>query len=210
MRSQHWLSELGPGHPGVIGYKNLLEASPVPQEAVESTIQTLAPVLESRYDRWYLRQKDLELLATVAERYKTLVEFIDAFTLEPMTNTEIDRLEAEDVVTLITVHSAKGTESPVCFVAGARPGTYPHVRSYGEIESEEEERRILYVAMTRAKNELFITRSTDYRSSYWVVNSPTEGEEYFLADVPQNLVEQKIEGWSSSFGSGLGSLEDIY
>jgi DNA helicase-2/ATP-dependent DNA helicase PcrA len=202
--------ELCPGHPGVIGYKSLMDSSGVPEKAVKSAIQTLSPVLESRYDRWHLRQKDLELLATVAERYKSLVEFIDAFTLEPMTNTEIYKLEAEDVVTLITVHSAKGTEAPICFVAGAKPGTYPHVRSFGELESEEEERRILYVAITRAKNELFITRSTDDRSSFWVANSPTEGEEYFLADVPQNLVAHKIEGWSPSVASELTSLKDIY
>jgi DNA helicase-2/ATP-dependent DNA helicase PcrA len=111
---------------------------------------------------------------------------------------------------LITVHSAKGTEAPICFVAGARQGTYPHVRSYGELESEEEERRILYVAMTRAKNELFITRSTDYRSGFWVINSPTEGEEYFLEDVPPDLVTHKIEGWAPSVVSGLASLKDKY
>ncbi len=204
------VQRLGPGHPGVIGYKRLIKTSAVPQKALEIAIQTLAPVLETRYDRWQFRRKDLELLATVAERYKSLVEFIDAFTLEPMTNTEIDRLEAEDVVTLITVHSAKGTEAPICYVAGAKQGTYPHVRSFGELDSEEEERRILYVAMTRAKNELFITRSTDYRSGFWVVNAPTEGEEYFLAEVPQDLVTHKIEGWSPSVTAGLSSLKDIY
>jgi DNA helicase-2/ATP-dependent DNA helicase PcrA len=202
--------QMGPGHPAVIGYKNVMDASTVPQNAVKSAIQTLAPVLESRYDRWHLRQKDLELLATVAERYKSVVEFIDAFTLEPMTNTEFNRLEAEDVVTLITVHSAKGTEAPICFVAGAKQGTYPHVRSIGELESEEEERRVLYVAMTRAKNELFITRSTDYRSGFWMANSPAEGEEYFLEDVPQNLAAHKIEGWSPYVASGLTSLKDVY
>ena len=202
--------QIGAGHPGAVGYRRLIDAASVPQKAVKSAIQTLAPVLESRYDRWHFRRKDLELLAAAAERYNSLEEFIDAFTLEPMTNTQIDKLEAENVVTLITVHSAKGTEAPICFVAGAKQGTYPHVRSYGELDSEEEERRVLYVAMTRAKNELFITRSTDFRSGFWVVNSPTAGEEYFLADVPQNLVAHKIEGWSPSGVSGLTSLRDVY
>ena len=64
----------------------------------------------------------------------------------------------DDAVLIITVHSAKGTEAPICFVANAKQGTYPHVRSCGEIDAEEEERRILYVALTRAKNELFITK----------------------------------------------------
>jgi DNA helicase II / ATP-dependent DNA helicase PcrA len=203
-------NRFGSGHPGVVGYRKLLDLVPEPHRAVKSAISTLAPVLETRYDRWHLRRKDLELLATVCQRYKTLVEFIDAFTLEPMTNTQIDRLDAEDVVTLITVHSAKGTEAPICFVAGARQGTYPHVRSYGDIDAEEEERRVLYVAMTRAKNELFITRANDYRAGFWVVNSPTEGEEYFLADVPKSLVNQRIEGWAPSLSGGLRSLEDTY
>jgi len=184
---------LGSDHPGLVGYMNLLDPSYRPQKLVKSATRTLSPILETRYDRWQFRQKDLELLATVAERYKSLVEFIDAFTLEPMTNSELDRLEAEDVVTLSTIHSAKGTEASVCFVAGAKQGTYPHVRSFGDIESEEEERRILYVAMTRAKNELFITRSSDHRGGFWVANTPTKGEEYFLADVPQNLVAHKIK-----------------
>jgi DNA helicase-2/ATP-dependent DNA helicase PcrA len=204
------VKQMGSSHPGVIGYQKLIAASSIPQKAVKSAVQTLTPILESRYDRWHSRRKDLELLDAAAGRYKTLVEFIDAFTLEPMTNTEIDRLDAEDVVTLITVHSAKGTEAPVCFVAGAKQGTYPHFRSYGELESEEEERRILYVAMTRAKNELFITRSTDYRSGFWILNSPAGGEDYFLEDVPQELVTHKIEGWSATAACGLTSLKDIY
>ena len=110
----------------------------------------------------------------------------------------------------ITVHSAKGTEASICFVAGAKQGTYPHVRAFGDIESEEEERRVLYVAMTRAKNELYVTRSTDYRSGFWVLNTPTKGEEYFLADVPEKLIAHKTEYWLSSPTGGLNSLEDIY
>jgi len=201
---------LGAGHPGLIGYKNLLSPSSEPKTLVKSAAGTLGPVLETRYDRWHLRRKDLELLAAAAERYRTLAEFIDAFTLEPMTNTELDRLEEEDVVTLITVHSAKGTEAAICFVAGARQGTYPHIRSFGDLDAEEEERRILYVAMTRARNELFITRANDYRSGFWIANSPTEGEAYFLADVPETLVDHQIEGWLSAPAVGLNGLEDSY
>lgn len=202
--------KLGARHPGLIGFQRLLNPSSGPQELVESATGTLSPILETRYDRWHLRRKDFELLTTVAERYRSLVDFIDAFTLEPMTNTELNRLEAEDVVTLITVHSAKGTEAPTCFVAGARQGTYPHIRSLGDLDSEEEERRILYVAMTRAKNELFITRSNDWRGGFWVANSSAAGEEYFLADVPENLVAHKIEGWGSYPSSRGDFLEDIY
>jgi DNA helicase-2/ATP-dependent DNA helicase PcrA len=78
---------LGARHPGLIGYKSQLNPSLGPKMLVKSATHTLFPILETRYDRWHLRRKDLELLATVAERCQTLVEFIDAFTLEPMTNT---------------------------------------------------------------------------------------------------------------------------
>jgi len=127
-----------------------------------------------------------------------------------MTSTEIEKLENDDAVLLITVHSAKGTEAPICFVANAKQGTYPHSRSCGDLDSEEEERRILYVALTRAKNELFITRSTDCRSGFYVQNKPTEGEEYFLSEVPEKLVMREIHGWNPDYSSGLSSLKDVY
>ena len=72
---------------------------------------------------------------------------------------------------------------PVCFVANAKQGVYPHKRSYGELESEEEERRVLYVAMTRAQNELFVSRSMDDGVLFYLENNPAEGEDYFLAQV---------------------------
>ena len=128
-----------------------------------------------------------------------------------MTTTQIEQLENEDAVLLITVHSAKGTEAPICFVANAKPGTYPHSRNYGDLDAEEEDRRVLYVAMTRAKNELFITRSTNTRSGFAVMNKPTVGEEYFLASVPDALVTAEVHGWQPNFPKGgLSSLKDIY
>lgn len=201
--------KLGNSH-GVVGaYKETLENYSVTKRCVLSAIHNLTPILKERYDRWNYRSRDLELLSSVAERYKSVSDFIDAFTLEPMTSTEINQLEVDDAVTLITVHSAKGTEAPICFVANAKPGTYPHFRSYGDITSEEEERRILYVALTRAKNELFITRSSDYRSSFYVANKPTEGEEYFLSEVPDELVRNEIIGWSAD-NNELSRLKDIF
>ncbi len=166
--------------------------------------------MKDRYDKWQQRSLDLELLVEVSERYSTLSELIDDFTLEPMTNTEINKLEEEDVVTLITVHSAKGTESRICFVVNAKPGTYPHSRSFGDLDSEEEERRVLYVACTRAKDVLYVTRSTDTRGGFYMTNSPTKGEEYFLADVPGDLVEKKIHDWQLGRAGGLASLKDVY
>lgn len=203
------LERLGDDHNAFISLKEAIDRKSLLKDCVSSAIENLTPILKERYERWKQRSQDLKLLATVSKRYKSMNEFIDTFTLEPMTSTEIEKLEVDDAVTLITVHSAKGTEAPVCFVAGAKQGTYPHLRSYGDIQSEEEERRILYVALTRAKNELFVTRSTDSRSSFYVQNKPTKGEAYFLADVPKELVQIKNVGLSPATKHAFG-LRDIY
>lgn len=204
------LSEsIGVTHKAITSYIQTNSSQNRPKLCVSNAVQSLTPILKEKYDKWNFRYQDLKLLITVAERYKTVSDFIDAFTLEPMTSTEIKKLENDDAVLLITVHSAKGTEAPICFVANAKPGTYPHCRSYGDIDSEEEERRVLYVAFTRAKNELFITRST-YRSGFWVTNKPTKGEEYFLSEVPDKLAMKKNHGWDPDSSSGLSSLKDVY
>ncbi|MCP4458107.1 MAG: ATP-dependent helicase [Cytophagales bacterium] len=205
------LSEsIGSSHNAITSFKLTDSNKNIPKLCISSAVQALTPILKERYDKWNYRYQDLKLLITVAEKYKTISDFIDAFTLEPMTSTEIEKLENDDAVLMITVHSAKGTEAPICFVANAKQGTYPHVRSCGEIDAEEEERRILYVALTRAKNELFVTRSTDYRSGFYVQNKPTEGEEYFLSEVPEELVMKETHGWNPDSSSGLSSLKDVY
>src|SRR3989304_739620 len=205
------LSEnIGATHGAITSYEKVNSSQNTPKLCVSNAVQSLTPILKERYDKWNYRYQDLKLLITVSEKYKTISDFIDAFTLEPMTSTEIEKLENDDAVLLITVHSAKGTEAPICFVANAKQGTYPHSRSCGDIDSEEEERRILYVAFTRAKNELFITRSTDYRSGFYVQNKPTEGEEYFLSEVPDKLVMREIHGWNPDYSSGISSLKDVY
>ena len=64
----------------------------------------------------------------------------------------VEQPQEEDMLKLVTVHSAKGTEVQVVYIIQAQPGIYPHARSLGNLQDEEEERRILYVAMTRARD----------------------------------------------------------
>jgi len=201
---------LGASHHAVSAYNQTCSNQISPKACISNAVQALTPILKERYAKWNFRNQDLKLLITVSERYRTISDFIDAFTLEPMTGTEIQRLEVDDAVLLITVHSAKGTEAPICFVANAKQGTYPHSRSYGDLESEEEERRVLYVALTRAKNELIVTRSTDHNSGFYVQNKATEGEEYFLSDIPEHLISKEIHGWQPDISKGLSSLMDVY
>nr|VFK10884.1 MAG: DNA helicase-2 / ATP-dependent DNA helicase PcrA [Candidatus Kentron sp. LPFa] len=202
---------LGETHDAVRAYRRTDAEREIPKSCISSAVESVAPVLKERYDKWNVRSQDLKLLVTVSEKYSAIGDFIDAFTLEPMTNTEVERLDGDDAVLLITVHSAKGTEAPLCFVANARPGRYPHSRSFGDIDSEEEERRILYVALTRAKDELFVTRSAEYRGGFYLGNSPAEGEEYFLSEIPDELVAREIHGYDAAgYSEGIDFLEDVY
>ncbi len=86
------------------------------------------------------------------------MNFLEEYVLDPVSISEIERQSDSDVVTLITIHSAKGTEQKVCYVANVTPGQYPHARAQGNFDEVEEERRVLYVALTRAQNELILTK----------------------------------------------------
>jgi DNA helicase-2/ATP-dependent DNA helicase PcrA len=168
------------------GIKTVLECWDEPKSALQAGASFLEPILSERYVDWNVRKKDFDLLVRLAERYQNLMRFIETYTLDPITSTAVTRSENQDVVTLITVHSAKGTESPVCYIIRAEPGMYPHMRSVGKQDEEEEERRTLYVAMTRAKDDLILTRSEgQFRYSYFHGDID---ESYFLTDVPDDLI----------------------
>ncbi|MES0447211.1 MAG: ATP-dependent helicase [Desulfobacterales bacterium] len=171
----------------VEGPKTIIKYWDTPAKALSAGASFLGPILSERYDKWNLRRKDFEMLVRLAERYRNLMRFIETYTLDPITSTAATRLENQDVATLITVHSAKGTESPVCYVIRAEPGMYPHIRSVGNEDDEEEERRILYVAMTRAKNELILTRSESHSSYSFSYGDASES--YFLSTMPYKLTD---------------------
>lgn len=94
--------------------------------------------------------------------------------------------EKENLVHLMTIHSAKGLEFPIVFITGLEEGIFPHVKSYLTQEQEEEERRLCYVAITRAKNNLYLT-FTRCRIIFGskIINPPSR----FLLDLPQDLLE---------------------
>lgn len=159
-----------------------------PTKALRAGVSFFEPLLSQRYDKWDMREKDFDLLVELAKRYRSLMRFIEVYTLDPITSTVATRSETQDVVTLITVHSAKGTESLVCYVIRAESGMYPHIRSMGNEDDEEEERRTLYVAMTRAKDELILTRSKNQNSYLYSYGDAAEA--YFLSDVPDDVLEK--------------------
>ena len=101
--------------------------------------------------------------------------------------SDIDQAKSgEDAVTLMTLHSAKGLEYPVVFMPGMDDGIFPHERSLRNENAIEEERRLCYVGITRARRLLFVT-STDRRSIYGrTVNYPPSR---FLREIPKSLIE---------------------
>jgi DNA helicase II / ATP-dependent DNA helicase PcrA len=109
-----------------------------------------------------------------------LERFLEATALV----SDVDAMEESGAVTLMTLHNAKGLEFPIVFVAGMEEGVFPHMRSLGDAEQLEEERRLAYVGITRARRRVFLTHATTrnlFGSSHY--NSPSR----FLGEIPREL-----------------------
>ncbi len=159
------------------------------QACVSLGIQAIEAQLAENYKKdWNRRQGDFELVKQLASKHTQLSEFLEEYVLDPVSISEIERQSDSDVVTLITIHSAKGTEQKVCYVVNVTPGQYPHARAQGNFNDVEEERRVLYVALTRAQNELILTKQN---LSLWARDVIDEQgrkvESYFLNDLTRNL-----------------------
>lgn len=110
-----------------------------------------------------MRWGNIQELKSVASKYAESqgAESLEKFLEEVALVQDVDSLDdKEDTVTLMTLHSAKGLEYPVVFVAGMEEGLFPHGRSYLDPAQMEEERRLCYVGMTRAQQELWLTHAT--------------------------------------------------
>jgi DNA helicase-2/ATP-dependent DNA helicase PcrA len=128
-----------------------------------------------------------ELLAAVAEgadRGETLTDFLERAALV----SDADNFDSRATVTLLTLHSAKGLEFEHVFLTGLEEGVFPHSRSANHPDDIEEERRLCYVGMTRARDTLTLTRAI-YRRIYG--NERLEGSlpSRFLAEIPGELIE---------------------
>ena len=129
------------------------------------------------------------------EEEVSLESFLDKVSLV----SDVDLYEDKgNRVSLMTLHCAKGLEFPVVFIMGMEEGLLPHYRRGEEIEDMEEERRLFYVGMTRAKERLFLSRA-ERRSTFGVgrANLPSR----FLDEIPSDLIrfEGKEENWKDLF-----------
>jgi DNA helicase-2/ATP-dependent DNA helicase PcrA len=165
----------------------------------------IALILEQGYEQYLIenyenaesRAEDIRGLALYANRYDSTETFLSELALlsterfaeaQPLTGEDvIEGGEDDELLTLTSVHQAKGLEWKAVFIIWAAEGKFPSPRSLKEIDSEEEERRLWYVALTRAKDELYITyplMMTDYNRQT-VLQKPSR----FVTECPPALFE---------------------
>ncbi len=149
--------------------------------------------LQASFDNAEAREEDLKQLALFAGRYDTTEQFLNELAL---IQTESGALTGEDVVmggdederlALSSVHQAKGLEWKIVFVIWVTDGRFPSARSLREPEGEEEERRLFYVALTRARDELYVTYPIveNERGRQTILQRPSR----FVLEVPRSLFE---------------------
>ena len=146
------------------------------------------------------RLENVQELISVASKYDgleaglSLSVFLEEVSLIADIDTSTD---GDNAVTFMTIHSAKGLEFPYVFVAGLEEGIFPHNRSLMEREQLEEERRLMYVAMTRAMERLYLLHAME-RMLYgeYRTNAPSQ----FLNDIPEELVSDNFGGHKSRVG----------
>ncbi|MEU7610686.1 DNA helicase PcrA [Micromonospora sp. NPDC049204] len=180
------------------GYLTELEESLDPQDAGRvDNLQELVSVAREYTER-------IESQGEEGER-ATLAGFLEQVALV----ADADQIPSDDpdhqgVVTLMTLHTAKGLEFPVVFLTGLEDGVFPHLRSLGDTRELEEERRLAYVGITRARQRLYlsraVTRSAWGQPSY---NPPSR----FLEELPTELVHwERTEGSYTSWAGGGGGV----
>ncbi|MEU9357820.1 DNA helicase PcrA [Streptomyces sp. NPDC048301] len=164
------------------GYLAELQASTDPQDEtrIENLQELAAVALEFEQDR------------AEEEGAGTLAEFLEKVALV----ADSDQIPDEDedgsgVITLMTLHTAKGLEFPVVFLTGMEDGVFPHMRALGQVKELEEERRLAYVGITRARERLYLTRAA-MRSAWGQpsYNPPSR----FLEEIPDEHLEWKRKG----------------
>lgn len=134
------------------------------------------------------RVENVKELRSLAEEFPSLVDFLENVALVEngyLPASKKSKKENQDAVTLMTLHSAKGLEFPVVFMVGMEEGLFPHSRSMLNPNELEEERRLCYVGITRAKEKLFLTFT---RQRLYFGTRSHNLVSRFLSDIPQSLV----------------------
>ena len=160
------------------------------QKIIESLINYYKPILKEKYDDWQKREKDLEHFIYLSKQYKKLDSFLSDLALEPpeaSVEGMYKRNVKDDCLTISTIHSAKGLEWNSVFIIGAVDGRFPSAYSFNSMEELDEELRLMYVATTRAKSNLFISYPIDMYdyATGMILSKPSR----FLDDIDESMLE---------------------
>ncbi|MBZ4323119.1 DNA helicase PcrA [Streptomyces huiliensis] len=194
--------------------RTIVESGAGPATVLEAVLERtgyLAELQASTDPQDETRIENLQELAAVALEFEqertedepgTLAEFLEKVALV----ADSDQIPDEDtegtgVITLMTLHTAKGLEFPVVFLTGMEDGVFPHQRALGQTKELEEERRLAYVGITRARERLYLTRSS-MRSAWGTpaYNPPSR----FLEEIPDRYVEWRRTGPATPSASVSG------
>lgn len=166
-----------------------------PAEKVSRIITYYHPMFRKRYDDHTKRKKDLEAFENIAARYDEVGALLTDLALEPPNESIADVAspgKEEEFLVLSTIHSAKGLEWRSVFLIYALDGRFPSSRAADDVDEMEEERRLMYVACTRAKEHLFITYPINIydRETGIILTKPSR----FLEGLDEKLIEPWVVG----------------
>ncbi|MGX1565713.1 DNA helicase PcrA [Streptomyces sp. NPDC055506] len=191
--------------------RTVVESGAGPATVLEAILERtgyLAELQASTDPQDETRIENLQELAAVAMEFEqergeeeqgTLADFLEKVALVADSDQIPDEEDGDGVITLMTLHTAKGLEFPVVFLTGMEDGVFPHMRALGQTKELEEERRLAYVGITRARERLYLTRST-LRSAWGQpsYNPPSR----FLEEIPPTHLEWKRTGATAPASSG--------
>ncbi|MBV9275237.1 MAG: ATP-dependent helicase [Verrucomicrobia bacterium] len=173
------------------------EMKPIaPSDMIRSILEAIYDeYLQAKYSNHDQRREDLTTLQTFARTFQESVEFLSQLSLMATGETEqvADQDEDEERVVLSTIHQAKGLEWRVVFIVWLTEGMFPSARSLDTIDSIEEERRLFYVAITRAKDEVYLTYPAIWPNGN--LDQRVQRPSRFLQDIPKELLEEWRVGW---------------
>ena len=200
--------------------RTLLEAGAGPATLLAAVLEQtgyLAELVASADPQDETRVENLAELESVAREFEvdqpegTLADFLERVSLVADSDDIPDAEEHGGVVTLMTLHTAKGLEFPVVFLTGLEDGVFPHMRSLGDARELEEERRLAYVGITRARQRLYVSRAA-VRSAWGApsYNPPSR----FLDELPMDLVHWNrtdpiSSGARPTSNNGFGSAPSL-
>lgn len=191
--------------------RTVVESGAGPATVLEAILERtgyLAELQASTDPQDETRIENLQELAAVALEFEqergegetgTLADFLEQVALVADSDQIPDEEDGDGVITLMTLHTAKGLEFPVVFLTGMEDGVFPHMRALGQTKELEEERRLAYVGITRARERLYLTRSV-MRSAWGQpsYNPPSR----FLEEIPATHLDWKRTGASGPVANG--------